>query len=221
VKTFAVWIVALVAYAGFLGWYANWRGPLSATEVDALMADIAASGAGDVGGTDMGELRAFLADDDGREFYMLNLVRFSPDPVRDAATGKLKSAEETLAGYTGMFIPALMARGGHPAIFARKAGPFVDTWGVEPGPDWSVIGYMRYRSRRDLAELIADPRFGGAHAFKFAAMPETASFPTQPMLMALLSPIVWVGMALALVAALAQIIWLLLQGRRGNAAVSA
>jgi hypothetical protein len=58
--------------------------------------------------------------------------------------------------------------------------------------------------------LITDPRFGGAHAFKFAAMPQTLSFPTQPQLQALVSPTIWVGLALALVAALGQIAWLIL-----------
>jgi hypothetical protein len=64
---------------------------------------------------------------------------------------------------------------------------------------------MRYRSRRDLAILVADPRFGGAHDFKFAAMPQTYSFPTQPQIMTLAGPRIWVGLVLALAAALAQI----------------
>jgi hypothetical protein len=68
---------------------------------------------------------------------------------------------------------------------------------------------MRYRSRRDLAELVLDPRFSGAHDFKFAAMPNTFSFPTQPELLILASPQFWVGGLLALISAFAQIAWLL------------
>ena len=67
------------------------------------------------------------------------------------------------------------------------------------------MGYMRYRSRRDLAILVADPKFGGAHDFKFAAMPQTGSFPTQPQIMTLMGPTGYVGLIIALGAALIQI----------------
>jgi hypothetical protein len=40
-------------------------------------------------------------------------------------------------------------------------------------------------------------------------MPNTFSFPTQPMMLALISPRVWVGLVIALVAALTQIAVLL------------
>jgi hypothetical protein len=125
--------------------------------------------------------------------------------VRDPRTGLPAPARKVMEGYTKMFLPALFARGGHPAFAARKVGGYVDTWGMEPGPEWSFIGYMRYRSRRDLALLVCDPRFGGAHDFKYAAMPQTFNFPTQPMMMTLAGPRIWVGLMLALAAALLQI----------------
>jgi hypothetical protein len=114
-----------------------------------------------------------------------------------------------MAGYTRMFMPALFARGGHPALVARRIGGMVDTWGLKEVPEWSIMGYMRYRSRRDLAHLVCDPRFSGAHAFKFAAMPQTFTFPTRPMIMTLAGPRLSVGLSLALVAAVAQIALLL------------
>tara|TARA_R110002110_G_scaffold407130_1_gene627871 strand:- start:4646 stop:5179 length:534 start_codon:yes stop_codon:yes gene_type:complete len=154
---------------------------------------------------DIGILKSFLEADDGREFFMLNLVRIAPGKVADPVTGEMRSARRVMEGYTKMFLPALFARGGHPAVVARKVGPYFDAWGVEPDPGWTIMGYMRYRSRRDLAVLVADPRFGGAHDFKFAAMPQTFSFPTQPQLMSLISPRLWVPLVLALAASLMQI----------------
>jgi hypothetical protein len=56
---------------------------------------------------------------------------------------------------------------------------------------------------------VLDPRFGGAHDFKFAAMPNTFSFPTQPELLALPSPQIWVAALLGLFASFGQIAWLL------------
>jgi hypothetical protein len=207
-KTFLVWIPFLLMFAGFLGWYQNWRGALTSQEVSRYMAKVEAS---DIARNDRNEvetLRQFLLADDGREFFMLNLVRIAPGDV-EGPDGRKAPAREVVAGYTKVFMPALFARGGHPAIVGRKVGGYFDAWGVETDPGWTIMGYMRYRSRRDLAELVIDPRFAGAHNFKFAAMPNTYSFPTQPQLMALPSPRVWVGLCLALSAALLQIVWLL------------
>lgn len=201
----APWAIATVAYALFLGWYVNWRGPLRPAEVEAAMAGIAATGLEMEGRNDPEVLRRFLAQDDGRAFYMLNLVRLAPGEIADPATGALRPAREVMNSYTRMFLPALFARGGHPAIAARQVGGYFDAWGVEADPGWSIIGYMRYRSRRDMVALVSDPRFSGAHEFKFAAMPQTFSFPTQPQIMTLATPTVWIGLGLALAAALGHI----------------
>lgn len=206
-----VWAVAAAAYAAFAAWYFNWRGRVRADEIDGYVARIRAVNPHSADRTADGVLRTFLEGDDGREFFMLNLVRLAPGEVKDPKTGAMRSARAVMQDYTKAFLPALIARGGHPAMVARKAGGYVDSWGVEADPGWSVVGYMRYRSRRDMAELASDPRFGGGHEFKFAAVPVTLSFPTQPMVLALLSPKVWVALVLALLAALAQLAILALQ----------
>jgi hypothetical protein len=198
----AIWGSAVALYALFVGWYFNWRRPLSAAEVEDCLRRILAADP-DLGvRNDPAILRRFLETDDGRQFFMLNVVKLAPGNVADPVTGESKPARAVMQGYTGMFLPALFRRGGHPAIVARKVGGYFDAWGVEPDPDWTIMGYVRYRSRRDLAELVSNPRFAGAHDFKFAAMPQTFSFPTQPMVLVLVSPAVTVGLVLALAAAL-------------------
>ncbi|MFZ4066768.1 MAG: hypothetical protein ACOYKF_04435 [Phenylobacterium sp.] len=207
--SFWVWGVALLGYAAFLGWYVNWGGPLSRAEIESLMAQMLASNVGHGDQDEMPVIRRFLEEDDGREFFMLNVIRLSENDVADPDTGELRPVRQVMAGYTRMFMPALFARGGHPALAARRIGGMVDTWGLKEVPEWSMMGYIRYRSRRDLAHLVCNPRFGGAHAFKFAAMPQTFNFPTRPMIMTLAGPRIWVGLSFALVAAMAQIALLL------------
>ena len=207
--SFWVWGVALLGYAVFLAWYFNWRGPLSKAEVETLMARMQANNVGHGDQDEMPVIRKFLEEDDGREFFMLNVIRLSEVEVADPVTGEMLPARQVMAGYTRMFMPALFARGGHPALAARRIGGMVDTWGLNEVPEWSMMGYIRYRSRRDLAHLICDPRFTGAHAFKFAAMPQTFNFPTRPMIMTLAGPGIWVGLSFALAAAAAQIALLL------------
>jgi hypothetical protein len=199
-----VWAAAAALYALFLAWYVNWRGALTPSEVESLLAKIRGANPEAAERNTDGTIRAFLEADDGREFFMLNLVKLSPTPVPHPVTGAPVPAREALNAYTGVFLPALFRRGGHPAIAARKVGGYVDAWGVEADPGWSIVGYMRYRSRRDLAHLASDPRFGSAHDFKFAAMPATFSFPTQPIILGLLSPRIWVGLLLAALAGVTQ-----------------
>lgn len=212
---FWTWGVALALYAVFLAWYVNWRGPVRAAEVDGLIGRILAADPEVETRNDLSIMRRFLETDDGREFFMLNLVRLSPEDVADPVTGERRPARAVMSSYTRVFLPALARRAGHPAWAARKVGGYFDAWGVDEGPDWSIVGYMRYRSRRDLAELVADPRFGGAHDFKFAAMPQTFSFPTQPAVMLPAGPRVWVALALALAAAVGQTSVLLAAGAGG------
>ena len=207
--SFWVWGLALLAYAAFLGWYVNWRGPLSRAEIERLMAQMLASNVGHGDQDEMPVIRRFLEEDDGREFFMLNVIRLSETDVADPDNGELRPVRQVMAGYTRMFMPALFARGGHPALAARRIGGMVDTWGLKEVPEWSMMGYIRYRSRRDLAHLVCNPRFSGAHAFKFAAMPQTFNFPTRPMIMTLAGPRIWVGLSFALAAAIAQIALLL------------
>jgi hypothetical protein len=203
-----IWLGAVALYALFRGWYDNWRGPLRPGEVEQFMARFAAAGAGEEGRNSLAVLRHFLESDDGREFFMLNLIRLAPGEVIDPGSGAPSSAEAVLAGYTRYFLRALAMRAGHPALVAGKVGGYFDAWGVEADPGWTVVGYMRYRSRRDLAELAADPRFSSAHLYKFAAMAQTFSFPTRPRIMLLVGPRLWVALVLALLAALGQVMLL-------------
>ncbi len=203
-----MWIAAGLLYAAFLAWYQNWRGAVKAPEVETLLAGIRAANPEAAERNPDGAIRAFLECDDGREFFMLNLVKLSPELVPHPVTGVPVPARDALDTYTRTFIPALVRRGGHPAIAARKIGGYIDAWGVEPDPGWSIVGYMRYRSCRDLAILASDPRFGSAHDFKFAAMPSTFSFPTRPIILGLMSPRLWVGLLLAALAGIAQAVTL-------------
>ena len=202
-----IWLAASVAYLAFAAWYENWRGPLRPEEVESYLERLEATGFTDA--EELDSLRRFLEEDDGREFVMLNLVRLNPEPAPHPETGEPTPARELLRGYLGTFLPQLLRRAGHPLLQARKVGSYVDAWNVEPDPGWSFMGYMRYRSRRDLVELVATPSFAAGHPFKAAALSNTFSFPTQPMISLYAGPRIWVGLLLALVAALAHLLVLL------------
>ncbi len=193
--------VALMAYLLFRLWYDGVSGPLTAAEIDEGLARIAARG-GSVG-TELGAFRGFLEADDGREFVMLNLVKFASGMAPHPETGEQVPARSLMDHYSRHFIRRLVRRGGHPALVARKVGPYVDAWGdVQADPGWSIMGYMRYRSRRDLLALAADPSFGPVHAYKALGAATTLSFPTQRVISLFVGPRLWVALVLLLLAAL-------------------
>lgn len=196
----AIWIVA----AGFYGWfrwfYDNRRPPLTAAEIDDFLPRLPEHARANTG--EIATLRAFLERDDGGEFAMLNLVKLAPEPVPHPETGELMSSGKLLESYTRVFFRALVRKGCHPGMAARVIGGYLDSWNVPADPGWTIVGYMRYRSRRDMLELITDPRFANAHLFKIAATPVTMSFPTRPQILIYASPRVTVGLAIALIAAL-------------------
>jgi hypothetical protein len=198
-----IWLGAGLLYAAFRGWYDNWRRPLRADEVDRFIEAMRGTPGGEV--NDLDTVRRFLEADDGREFTMLNLVKLAPGEVPHPTTGVPTRAIALMREYVSGFLSVMVRHGGHPALQAVKIGGYFDAWNVPPDPGWTIVGMMRYRSRRDMAELATDPRFTVAHPFKIAAIPTTASFPTAPRASFLLGPRIWVGLVLALGAALLQL----------------
>jgi hypothetical protein len=198
-----IWGGAVALYGLFRLWYDSWRGPLTKAEIDTFFAEVHAKYGG---GNDPAVLRSFLEADDGKEFVMLNLVKIEPGTVTDPASGAAIPGREALQRYTQPFVRALFRRGGHPVMVGRKVGPYVDAWNVEADPGWSIFGLMRYRSRRDLIAMVADPLFAEKHPYKLLGIPTTFSFPTQREISTFLGPRVWVALVLALIAALLQLL---------------
>lgn len=192
-----IWLGAVVLYGVFELWYDSWSGPLSPSEIEDFLSRLPE----DVEAERRATLRRFLETDDGREFFMANLIRLPSQPVANPVTGERRPAADVLRGYTRRFMPALFRRAGHPAFVGRAAGGYLEHWGVEPDPGWSMVGVIRYRSRRDMMELTTDPAFHRVHCFKIAAISHTLAFPAAPGF-AVLGPRVWMALLLALLAAL-------------------
>lgn len=193
-----IWGTAALFYAGFSLWYNSLRGPLTLAEVDAHMERLRTQSGATA--ERLAPVRAFLDADDGREFFIVNLVRMHDGPVKEPGTGDEKPAREVLSGYSRYFLVALFRRAGHPVFGGRASGRYVEHWGIEPDPGWTFAIAVRYRSRRDMIKLATDPRFAPAHAYKIAAMANTLACPVAPGYV-LFGARVGVALVLALLAA--------------------
>ena len=203
-----VWVLALIIYVAFLFWYDNWRGPLTMVEIDDFMAKASKYKIGEH--SDQNVVRAFLEADDGREFIMSNLVAVHLGEVPHPVTGIPTNGLTLLQEYGNRFIKVLLRHGGHPMMAMRKVGGYVDDWNTPPDPGWHIVGAMRYRSRRDMMQLVMDPSLKDVHPLKLAATSVTFSFPAQVIVGFALGPRAWVALVLTLLAALTHLASLIL-----------
>ena len=128
-----IWLGAALLYGLFRLWYDGRRRPLSAEEIEHFLAALRGTPGAAVNDEDT--LRRFLSADDGREFYMLNLVRLGPAPVPHPETGAPTSTGRLLREYRNRYprvsihleertperVWEMLARGRLSAAFTRPA----------------------------------------------------------------------------------------------------
>ncbi len=197
-----IWILVPVLYGLFLLWYFNWKGPLTPDEVEVFMASFEQFEGSEH--TDAAKFRKFLENDDGGEFVMLNQVHLHSGEVAHPLTGEAMSPSDLIGEYFGPFALSLLKRGGHPVFQARTVGGNIDSWHADSNVGFGTTAMMRYKSRRDLVELVLDPAFADAHIYKLAAIERTISYPTRIMMSTSVRPPAAVLLVLILLASLAQ-----------------
>ena len=187
-----IWIVMGGLYAVFWLWYSGFKGKLTQTEVDYYMQQFESRG---VNADNLANLQHFLEKDDGREWFMINLLELK-SPKR--ASSKL------LQRYTKTFMAGMFRRAGHPFFVAIAAAKNIENLNCDDADNWSSTGIVRYRSRRDCAETLLETFGSDHHADKLASLTKTFAFPaTANLLMG--SPRVLVAMSAALIGAMATI----------------
>lgn len=168
-RNLLLWSILAALYLGFRLWYDGGGGPLTPAEVQHYMGILEGRA------TDPARLenmRRFLSEDTGRDFVMANFI-----DLRDAP-----DAQAELDRYMAHMYPAMFARAGHPVLAGPVVAGAVDLWGIEGAERWTMVGLVRYRSRRDLIEIATDPAFSDAYRFKGTAIVKTIAIPTEPYL---------------------------------------
>ena len=111
---------------------------------------------------------------------------------------------KTLIAYHKSFMKAMLKRAGIGIFQGRVAGSSVDVIGIDNAEEWGVSAINRFRSRRDLMEILTTPEFHEKHEFKFAALSKSIAYPVDPWFQLGGVPLT-VGLILALGAALLHI----------------
>ena len=172
-------VTLLVVYVGFLYWHSPTGGPLTDEEVDAFMEHtVKLQGSGWAMPADF---EAFLRSDDGRSFVMINLLEFSEAATYEAGTfPEIKTGDQASFEYGRRVVPLLLARGSYPITIAERYNTIINSLGQKAG-NWDSLAIVRYRSRRDLIDMIQSDAFVAAEVHKWAALDNTLVAPADLM----------------------------------------
>ena len=142
--------IFLVLYLAFLAWYDGWgMDPFTAEEVDTLVGKEVAKGANP---ELLKNLRRFLKDDDGEEFFMLNLNRYEYAENEDQ-----QGQSVAYQNYGQAVIQMILKNAGHP-IYSGEIPDYLLSGDIKDG-SWHEIILVRYRSRRDFISMVTSDEY--------------------------------------------------------------
>lgn len=174
-----LWLVPALLYAVFWLWYTPLGGPLTQSEIERSLGKLEAGGA-DAARIDL--FRRFFEADTGGQFVMVNVLDAAESPPTLPATGPGASADALMSHYMEHMYAELLRRACHPVFMGEAVSDSLDVVGISGAESWSQAALMRYRSRRDLLEIIENPATNERHSYKLAALEKTLAFPVAPRL---------------------------------------
>ncbi|MEI8093715.1 MAG: hypothetical protein WCG80_05845 [Spirochaetales bacterium] len=173
-------------YVLFLFWYGGRSKALTSAETEAFLSEMRRhAGKEDKPGVEepllLRQFRDLAASDDGRDFWMVNLLKFREKALYPESMAMAMGDDPLAANarYNKAIIPSLLKHGNHPVFATRVTGRFIrDT----TPKDWNQVAAVRYRSRRDMLRMAVDLAGKGIDVHKWAALERTEVFPVQPYL---------------------------------------
>lgn len=118
-------------------------------------------------------VRTWAEADDGKPFYMLNLMRFYKEVQKiPGAPAFAGTPEQANAYYESLATAMLVPNAGSAPVLANTQGSNVMSSNSDaPELDnWSRVLLVRYPNRRAFLQLIADPRYATIEPYKAMAL---------------------------------------------------
>ena len=164
-------------------WYTSFGGPLTDEEIVYYESVLRDAGGGE---ESFGHWSDFMRTDTGADFAMLSAIDYKDvaDPVPGLAPGATgrEASGKYIAGNGG----APLRKATHPILGGTAASDTIDVWGIEGAAQWDRGVLIRYRSRRDLMNLITARILEQAgedqnsHDYKVAGMEKSIAYPLDP-----------------------------------------
>jgi hypothetical protein len=177
------YLVLVVLYGSWFWWYGGRGEPITHEEVDQYLEQVKANVRAKGREPDdrvLKEFESLAITDDGNEYFMVNLMRwreqakYAPDSPWANDPDPMAANERYMAGI----VPALLRHGGLPVFAGEPSGRFIEDGDARP---WDSFVIVRYRSVRDMLEMVAEPAMIEFSPHKWASIEETHVFPVRPM----------------------------------------
>ncbi len=176
--------VLAVLYGAWFWWYGGRGEPVSHEEVKTYLAQTAANFRDQ--GVELDEkfykqFESLAITDDGNEYYMVNLMRWRDKALYRPGSPWADDPDPMAANarYAAGVVPALLRHGGLPVFMGDPSGRFMEDGDVRP---WDSFAIVRYRSVRDMLEMVSHPSMAQFGPHKGASIEETHVFPVRAQL---------------------------------------
>ncbi len=175
------YIVLAVLYGAWFWWYGGRGEPVTHEEVKIYLAKVADNFRGQ--GVELKEefykqFESLAITDDGNEFYMVNLIRWRDKALYPSDSPWADDPDPMAANarYNAGVMPAVIRNGGMPVFVGDPSGRFMEDGDVRP---WDTFAIVRYRSVRDMLEMVSHPSMAQFGIHKGASIEETHVFPVR------------------------------------------
>ena len=192
--------VLLLVYLLGLSWYGGSGDPVKHAELESYINSMVSNA--DVRGKDTDKavnyMRRLAEKDDGNEFIMVNLIRFRETSLYFKDSPWADETDPILADarYGDGVIPLLLKRGSLPIFVSSVSGGFINE---TTHSEWDMVAMVRYRSVRDMLQMMVEMSSTDLADHKWAAIEQTHVFPVKPKI-SLLSLRLMIGITLFLFA---------------------
>jgi len=160
-------------YLAFLSWYDGWgMDPFTAEEIDRLVGEAEAQ---DTDQEELKNLRQLLKNDDGEEFFMLNLNRYEY-----AENEVPQGVPVAYQKYGEAVMPMILKRAGHP-IYLGEISDYLVGGDIKEG-SWQEIILVRYRSRQDFVNMVTSDEYLIAAKHRYVGIEYAEVIPTNVIL---------------------------------------
>ena len=174
--------VLSLIYVAFLIWYNGCGRPLSNEEVERYISIIEKRAGGPNAATNSAtaNLRKFGLEDDGKQFFMVNMAKYNDKPQYEDGDRGI-SSEDANKRYAMNTIQLMLMKAGHPyGLFI----PLTNLSNINRQDDayWDNASVVRYRSRRDFFDMVTNPQWAAEYENKVAALRDNPNLPSREIL---------------------------------------
>jgi hypothetical protein len=194
------YIILTAIYLGWLVWYGGSGNPLTIEEASYFKDQMTQSG--EIYKKDVTEplmyMDHLIESDDGNEFIMVNLIKFRAIATYPPGSQWAGETDPGLADsrYGEAILPLLLKRASLPILTSSVNGKFINDGGDN---EWDMVALVRYRSVRDMLDMMLEMSTMDIIDHKWAAIERTHVFPVKPRL-SLISLRLILAMILVLIA---------------------